>query len=158
MSPTDTLEGLAIARAMRDSELLYATVQIFHTLGFTTLVGSVAVFDLRVLGLAKQISVRALARFLLPWTLASFAVIVPTGLMMFSAHADDLLSNRAFELKMGLLLAAGMNGAYFHTGPYMTAKGWDTNAPAPWAARLSAALSLALWIGVIACGRPLAYL
>jgi hypothetical protein len=133
-------------------------VQIFHTLGFTTLVGSVAVFDLRVLGIAKQISVRALARFLLPWTLASLAVIVPTGLMMFSAHADDLLSNRAFELKMGLLLAAGMNGAYFHTGPYMTVKGWDTNAPAPWVARLSAALSLALWIGVIACGRLLAYL
>ncbi len=81
---------------------------------------------------------------------------LPSGLLMFAAHADDLLGNRAFQLKMGLLLAAGMNAAIFHTGPYQGAARWDAHAAAPAVARLSAAASIAIWIAVIACGRLLA--
>jgi hypothetical protein len=143
---------------MREWLWLYPSVEIVHIFGFTILVGSVVMFDLRVLGLSKRISVRALARHLLPWSLAALLLIVPTGLMMFSAHADDFLNNRAFQLKMALLLAAGMNAAMFHTGPYQTVKAWDTNAPAPLLARASVALSIVLWIGVMSCGRLLAYL
>jgi Family of unknown function (DUF6644) len=157
LSPADALEGLAIARAMRDIEWLYPATQIAHILGFVVLVGSTVAFDLRVLGLTKAISVRALSRHLLPWSLASLFVIVPTGLMMFAANADDLLDNGPFKVKMGLLLAAGMNAAMFRTGPYQTVKSWDTNADAPLLARASVALSIALWIGVIACGRLIAY-
>jgi hypothetical protein len=152
------VEALAIAKAMRESLWLYPSVEIVHIVGFTILVGSVAVFDLRVLGLSKQLPVRALARHTLPWAVAALALIVPTGLMMFSAHAGDFLGNKAFQLKMALLLAAGLNAAFFHTGPYATVRNWDVNATAPWAARLSVALSLILWIGVISCGRLLAYL
>jgi hypothetical protein len=143
--------------SLDDPEWLYPAVQIAHTLGFIVLVGSVAIFDLRVLGLGRQISVRALSRFLLPWSLIALAVIVPTGLLMFSAHTDDLLENRVFQLKMALILAAGMNAAYFRTGPYMTVKSWDTNSAPPVLARASVALSLMLWIGVVCCGRLLAY-
>ena len=158
MNPADTLEGLAIAQAMRDSPWLYPAVEIAHILGFTVLVGATFMFDLRVLGLSRQISVRALSRHLLPWSMGALLVIVPTGLMMFAAHAEDLLDNGAFELKMALLLAAGMNAAMFRTGPYQTVKSWDTNATAPLLARASVALSIALWIGVISCGRMIAYL
>ena len=158
MNPAGTLEGLAIAQAMRDSPWLYPAVEIAHILGFTVLVGATFMFDLRVLGLSRQISVRALSRHLLPWSMGALLVIVPTGLMMFAAHADDFLDNGAFELKMALLLAAGMNAAMFRTGPYQTVKSWDTNATAPLLARASVALSIALWIGVISCGRMIAYL
>jgi hypothetical protein len=158
VNPADTLEGLAIAQAMRDSPWLYPAVEIAHILGFTVLVGATFMFDLRVLGLSRQISVRALSRHLLPWSMGALLVIVPTGLMMFAAHADDFLDNGAFELKMALLLAAGMNAAMFRTGPYQTVKSWDTNATAPLLARASVALSIALWIGVISCGRMIAYL
>jgi hypothetical protein len=159
MSPTaNPVEALAIARAMREWLWLYPAVEIVHIFGFTILVGSVVMFDLRVLGLSKQISVRALSRHMLPWSLAALFLIVPTGLMMFSAHAEDFLGNRAFQLKMALIFAAGMNAAMFRTGPYQTVKAWDTNATAPVLARLSVALSIVLWIGVISCGRLLAYL
>jgi hypothetical protein len=158
VNPAGTLEGLAIAQAMRDSPWLYPAVEIAHILGFTVLVGATFMFDLRVLGLSRQISVRALSRHLLPWSMGALLVIVPTGLMMFAAHAEDLLDNGAFELKMALLLAAGMNAAMFRTGPYQTVKSWDTNATAPLLARASVALSIALWIGVISCGRMIAYL
>jgi hypothetical protein len=158
VNPAGTLEGLAIAQAMRDSPWLYPAVEIAHILGFTVLVGATFMFDLRVLGLSRQISVRALSRHLLPWSMGALLVIVPTGLMMFAAHAEDLLDNGAFELKMALLLAAGMNAAMFRTGPYQTVKSWDTNATAPLLARASVSLSIALWIGVISCGRMIAYL
>jgi len=85
-------------------------------------------------------------------------VIIPTGLLMFSAHAADFLGNRAFQLKMALLLAAGMNAGIFHTGPYQSVAAWDTNAAAPLGAKASVALSIAIWLAIISCGRLLAYL
>lgn len=159
MTPaTNPIEALAVAKAMREWLWLYPSVEIVHITGFVLLVGSIAMFDLRVLGLSKQVPVRALARHLLPWSLAALVLIVPTGLLMFSAHAQDFLGNRAFQLKMALLLAAGMNAAFFHTGPYQTVAAWDTGVAAPVLARLSVGLSLVLWLAVISCGRLLAYL
>jgi hypothetical protein len=159
MTPSgNPIEQLAFARAMREMLWLYPAVEIAHIVGFVLLVGSVVMFDLRVLGLSKQISVRALSRHLLPWSWGALLIIVPTGTAMFSAHASDFISNRAFQIKMGLLLLAGINAAIFHTGPYQTVKDWDTGVAAPLSAKLSVALSLAIWLGVISCGRLLAYL
>ena len=158
MNPGDVIESLAVAQAMREHEWLYPAAAIAHIVGFSILVGSVVMFDLRVLGLSRQIPVRALARLLLPWSVASLVLIVPTGLVMFAAHADDFLENRAFVIKMALLLAAGLNAAMFLTGPYQTVKSWDTGVAAPVLARASVALSIVLWIGVISCGRLIAHL
>ena len=158
MTPANPIEGLAIAKAMRENLWLYPSVEIVHIVGFVILVGSVVMFDLRVLGLSKQVPVRALARHLLPWSAGALLLILPSGLLMFSAHAGDFLNNRAFQLKMALLLTAGINAAIFHTGPFRTAAAWDTNAAAPIGARISVALSIAIWISVISCGRLLAYL
>ena len=151
------IEGLAIARAMRESLWLYPSVEIVHILGFITLVGAAAMFDLRVLGLSKSIPVRLLARHLLPWSLGALLLIVPSGMLMFAAHAGDFLGNRAFQLKMALLIAAGINAAIFHTGPYRSVDSWNTDARAPLGARASVAISLALWISIVCCGRLLAY-
>jgi hypothetical protein len=158
LTPGNPVEALAVAKAMREWAWLYPSVEIVHILGFSLLVGSVTMFDLRVLGVARHIPVRALARYLLPWGLGALVLIVPTGLMMFSAHAGDFVSNPAFQLKMSLLLAAGLNAAWFHRGPYASVKEWDVAMRAPMAARLSVALSLLLWVSIVSCGRLLAYL
>ena len=158
MTPAGSIEALGIAKAMRENLWLYPSVEIVHIVGFVMLVGSVVMFDLRVLGLSKQVPVRGLARHLLPWSVAALVLIVPSGLMMFAAHASDFISNRAFQLKMGLLLAAGINAAIFHTGPYRSVGDWDVQAAAPVSARISVALSIAMWVSIIACGRLLAYL
>jgi hypothetical protein len=158
LKAVNPVEGLAIAKAMRENLWLYPSVEIVHIIGFAILVGAVVMFDLRVLGLSKTIAVRALARHLLPWSVAALLLIVPSGLAMFSAHAGDFLNNRAFQLKMALLITAGMNAAYFHTGPYQTVKEWDVGVAAPLSARISVAVSIVLWFSVIACGRLLAYL
>jgi hypothetical protein len=142
---------------MRHWLWLYPAVETVHLVGIALLVGSVAMFDLRLLGFSKAIPIPALARHLLPWTLGALLLVVPSGLMMFSAHAGDFVANPVFLLKMGLLLTAGVNAAAFHMGSYARVAEWERDLPAPGGARLHAAGSLALWVAVIACGRLLAY-
>ncbi len=152
------IEHNPLAVAMRGDLWLYPIVEIFHISGIAILVGSVVMFDLRLLGWSRGLSVRRLARHLLPWSLAALLVIVPTGLMMFSAHAGEFVDNRAFLLKLTLLMLAATNAAAFHVGVFRSAASWDLESPVPVAARLHALASLALWFGIIACGRLIAYL
>lgn len=81
-----------------------------------------------------------------------------TGLIMFSAHATEFWVNPAFVVKRGFIAVAGLNALAFHRATYVTVAGWDTSAPAPTIAKISAAASLLLRIGVISCGRLIAYL
>jgi hypothetical protein len=152
------LETTSFAAAMREWLWLYPIVEIVHIVGLSVLVGSAALFDLRLLGLSRSIRVTALAEHLLSWARRSLLLIVPTGLMMFTAHATEMASNPAFQLKMVLLVTAGLNAAAFHAGVFRTVAAWDLEAPAPGAAKASAILSLCLWASVITCGRLLAYL
>ena len=85
-----------------------------HIVGIGLLFGSIAVLDLRLLGFSRSIPVKQLARHVLPWTAASFLLIVPSGLMMFTAHASDFISSPVFVIKMCLIMAAGVNAALFH--------------------------------------------
>ncbi len=157
MTPVGSIEASALGEAMRKSLWLYPAVEVVHLLGIALLVGSIAVLDLRLLGLSRSIPVRRFAAHVLPWSIASFVLIVPSGLAMFVAHASDFIASPVFALKISLILAAGVNAAVFHAGVFRGAAAWDTDAMPPAAARAAAALSLLLWVSVLACGRLLAY-
>jgi len=157
-SALEWIEQGPLAVAMRQELWLYPSVEILHILGFVTLVGSIAMLDLRLLGLSRALPVRQLARHLLPWTWGALLVIVPTGSLMFMAHASEFIDNRAFVLKLTLIFAAGLNAAAFHLGPFRVVAQWDDRVATPPRAKVHAALSLLIWAGVIACGRLLAYL
>lgn len=159
--PLGAIEASALGQAMRQWLWLYPSVEIVHIVGIALLFGSIAVLDLRLLGLSRDLPARRLARHVLPWTAASFLLIVPSGLAMFVAHATEFIQSEVFVLKMCLILAAGLNAALFHAITLRTADVWDAKEmrglPPPPSARLAAAASLLLWIAVIACGRLLAY-
>jgi hypothetical protein len=157
MNPVGAIEASALAVAMRQSLWLYPIVEIVHLTGIALLVGSIAMLDLRLLGLSRSIPVRRLAAHILPWTLGAFVLIVPSGLMMFIAHAGDFIQSDVFVLKMSLILAAGANAGVLHAGTFRGAAAWDVERMPPATARIAAALSLALWVSVLACGRLLAY-
>jgi hypothetical protein len=151
------IEASGLAQAMREWLWLYPAVETVHLVGVAMLVGSIAVLDLRLLGLSRALPVRRLAAHVLPWTLASLALVVPSGMLLFVAHATDFVSNPVFALKFALVFAAAANAAVLHAGAFRGAAAWDVAAMPPPAARIAGALSLALWIAVIACGRLLAY-
>jgi hypothetical protein len=155
------LESSGLGQAMRQWLWLYPSVEIVHIVGIALLFGSIAVMDLRLLGVSRSIPVRTLARHVLPWSAASFLLIIPSGLLMFTAHASEFIDSEVFVIKMLLILAGGVNAALFHTITFRTADVWDSEEmrklPPPPSARAAGALSLLIWISVIACGRLLAY-
>jgi len=152
------LETTQLAAAMREWLWLYPIIEILHIIGLAVLVGAAVLFDFRLLGIARNIPVTVLAGYLLPSARASLILILPTGLMMFAAHATEMAENPAFQLKLLLLATAGLNAAAFHWGVFRTVAAWNQNLAAPATAKIRAILSLALWSGVITCGRLLAYL
>ena len=162
MTPIGALEASALGQAMRQSEWLYPAVEIVHIVGIGLLFGSIAILDLRLLGFSRSIPVKRLAGHVLPWTAAAFLLIVPSGLMMFAAQATDYIASPVFAVKICLIMVAGLNAALFHINVFTSVDVWDAEemrklGPPP-TARISAAVSLLVWISVIACGRLLAYL
>jgi hypothetical protein len=155
MGVGQTLAALPPGAWMRGVVWAYPLVETLHIGSLATLFGTMAVVDLRILGVSKALSVEALMRHALPMALIAFCLAGATGLMLFLAHADDLIGNRMFILKICLIGAAGTIAAIFHSGRRANPAIWGTTAP--WEARLTAGLSLLIWTGVIACGRWIAY-
>jgi hypothetical protein len=151
------IEGWPLAVAMRQWLWLYPIVEIVHILGFVFLVGAALLFDLRLLGLGRRLPVADLAGHLLRWSWVGLMIVVPSGLAMFAAHATEMAGNPAFRLKLLLILAAGANALIFHRGVYRRVDAWGCGGGTPAAAKLAGILSLALWAGVLSCGRLLAY-
>jgi hypothetical protein len=152
------LETSAVAVAMRQWTWLYPGVEIAHIAGFVILVGAAVMFDLRLLGASRHLPVADLARHLLPWSWAGLALVAPSGALMFAAHATEMAANPAFRVKLVLLALAGLNAVVFERWTLRSVEPWNRGVPAPAVARTAALVSLGCWIGVIACGRLLAYL
>ena len=151
------LETSGLAVAMRQWQWLYPIVEILHIMGFVMVVGGGLYFDLRLLGLGRSLPVNALARHLLTWARAGFVLVVPTGFMMFTAHATEFAVNPVFRLKLVLIAAAVANAGAFHQWPFKSVAGWNTGAYTPAWAKAAAILSLLLWTGALSCGRLIAY-
>jgi hypothetical protein len=151
------IEASSLARWMREALWAYPAVETIHILALGIVVGSIVIVDLRLLGLSRDISVARLSRHALPFTLGAFLVAMFTGILMFTAHAEDFLTNRVFAVKMGLILLAGVNAGILHSGPWRGIARWDTGALPPGSVRFQAGLSIAIWAAVVACGRLLAY-
>jgi hypothetical protein len=145
---------------MRDSLWLYPVVLFAHILGIALLFGSIAVLDVRLIGITRKAAVKALAGQVLPWSAGSFLLIVPSGLAMFAANAVEFIASPVFAAKIGLIMAAGLNAAIFHTVTFPSVNVWDAvemrELGPPPSARIAGTLSLTLWTSVIACGVILA--
>lgn len=152
------LESSALALWVRDATWAYPLIETTHILGFTVLVGSAFMFDLRLLGLAPSLPVAAAARHLLRWSRLSLLLVLPTGFLLFMTQATQTWSNVAFRLKLLLLCIAALNALFFHLWTSRSMADWQQQQRTPVAAKLSAAVSIIAWTGVITCGRLIAYL
>lgn len=138
--------------ALMTSRWGWPVAEIVHFSGLCLLFGAVGLFDLRMLGMARGIPMRALHR-LVPFGIAGFVLSAGSGALFVVTAPDQYLYNPALQTKMALLGLAGINMVLF----YATAarEVWataDDHLP-PLRARAFGALSLLCWLGVIACGR-----
>ena len=70
-----------------------------HFVGLSMLIGTVGIFDLRLMGVARRIPLSALHR-LIPWGIAGFVVNILTGICFITNAAGQYMYNPAFQLKM----------------------------------------------------------
>jgi hypothetical protein len=144
----------AFATAIRESSYLFPWIESVHVLALTIVVGSIAVVDLRLLGVTSMTrSVASLAAEVLPVTWLAFAAAVMTGASLFASHAIGYAENLEFRMKMLLLVFAGMNMMSFHWVMRRATVDWDESGVAPWQGRVAGSISLLLWIGIVAFGR-----
>jgi hypothetical protein len=155
-----SLEDSGLANSLRSSLYFFPFLESVHVMALAVVFGTVVVVDLRVLGLAsRQRPFTRMSSELLRMTWGAFAVSVLTGALMFTTNARVYAHNTAFQVKMLLLLCAGLNMAAFHltAGKARNVAHWDTAPAAPGIGRLTAALSIALWVGIIFTGRVIGF-
>jgi hypothetical protein len=141
--------------AIRENELLFPWIESFHVIAITLVVGSIAIVDLRLIGVTYlDRAMTRLTRDVLPCTWTAFTFAALTGGLLFTSNAVNYAHNFYFQMKILFLLLAGVNMLAFQFIFSRDIERWDTTPDAtPLRARLAGGASLALWIGVVAFGR-----
>jgi hypothetical protein len=151
------IEAWPISAAVRGelpgSEWLFPIIETLHVMALTIVVGSIAMMDLRLLGLSSRAhAVSKLSDEVLPWTWTAWCVAAVFGTLMFMSKAHTYALNPQFQLKFACMGLAALNMLVFHFGAFRQVARWDLEEP-PLRAKLAGALSLTFWIGVVFFGR-----
>src|SRR5579863_5878319 len=152
------LEATSLATRIRGSLLLFPLLESIHVIGLALVFGTIAVIDLRLLGIAStNRSFTRMASDILKWTWAAFAVTALTGALMFITNAPVYYHNFYFRAKMVLLAISGVNMLVFELTAGRTIHGWDTAPSAPASGKAVATVSLVVWISIIFMGRLIGF-
>jgi hypothetical protein len=152
------LQSTALARTISENEILFPWIESVHVLAFVLVVGTIAIVDLRLIGVASlDRAAGRLMRDVLPVTWGAFVVAAISGSLLFSSNARTYAHNVFFEGKMVLLACAGLNMALFHVVGAGDIARWGATRQTPPAAKAAGAASLVVWAAVVACGRLIGF-
>jgi hypothetical protein len=132
--------------ALNSSIAITSFFEICHYAGFFLLVGSIALVDLRVLGIAgRRQTATAMAEQLFPWMWTGLIFATVSGFLMFSGDAIDFYNASLFRTKILVLVAALVVGIFVQ----WQVPRWDRQPKMPLGAKSVALLSLILWVATI---------
>ncbi len=152
------LDSHAWSTALHESLWVYPLVESTHVLTVMLFVGMLAMVDLRMLGVAfRETPVSEMTRRVLPWSVAGFVIMMATGVVLFYAIPVRTAHSVWFRVKVILLIVAAINAWWFHRRVSLDRDRWDSQPKPPFNVRLTAAISLGCWTGVIVFGRMIAY-
>jgi hypothetical protein len=150
----EAIKSSGFATWVRDSLYAFPFVESIHVIGLTLVFGTIAIMDLRLLGIASvHRPFTRVATDLKKWTWLAFVITVVTGLIMFSTNASVYYGNTQFRLKMVAIALSGLNMLVFEWTTGRRAPLWDRDEAAPFPGKVAGALSIVLWITVIFLGR-----
>lgn len=152
----NTLNATPLSGLVMNNAYVFPALEMAHFMGLCLLFGSLLVVDLRIIGVAPAVPITRVDMFV-RFALIGFAINLTTGLLFVVGDSDRYLVNFAFWSKMGIIVLAGLNTAYFvrRIKPQMD-RGVDT-ADLTQGAYIVAWLSLTLWTCVIILGRFIPY-
>ena len=153
-----SIQQTAWATQFRQADFFFPLVEGTHILALSLSVGLVLMLDVRLLRWGFQSEpVSKIMRQVMRWALPGFAIVFVTGVLLFLAQAETVYTNGYFRVKMLVLVLAGINAAIFQFKYYPNLFLWEKSESVPAGAKAVAAVSLAFWMIVIACGRLMAY-
>jgi len=148
------VEASAVGLFVAESNYGFSALDMLHVAAISVVFGMIAILDLRLMGIAfTSYPITAMARQVLPWTWAAFAISAITGVLMFTGQAARYTVNFAFQVKLVLMAVAGLNVLVFHFITYRNVGKWDHGVAVPPAAKIAGLISLACWIAVVFYGR-----
>jgi Family of unknown function (DUF6644) len=149
----DWLSQTYIGTQMRSGEYEFPTVEALHVMGSVVVVTATAILSLRLTGrFLREIPVSKIVSQTLPWAWSGFAVQVLTGLLLFMSEATLAYVNLLFQIKMALIVLAGILALVFHRTVYRWVERWDIGSPPFWA-KFIGYTSIVIWFSVVAVGR-----
>src|SRR5450432_2826310 len=152
------LNDTNVAEAIRDSVWIFPAIETVHVIAIAFVVGSIMRLDLRLTGLVwRDRPVTEVSGQMLPWTWASFVVATIFGLLLFASMPLTYLQIVFFDVKMFLIVLAGLNMVIFQQVIFKGVAKWDRSPMPPTAVRLAGSLSLAFWVSVLVCGRLIGF-
>ena len=141
-----------------DSLLAFPGILLLHTIGMGLVVGINAAFDLRLLGFAPMVRLRAFQKFF-PVMWIGFWINAATGIVLLAVNATKLTHNPDFYVKLIFIALAVINVQLLRRkvfDPASLQENPDGISP-PTQVKILAVTSLIFWMGAITAGRLLAY-
>jgi len=135
------------------SRWVYAAIATAHVLSIAALIGSILVLDLRLIGFARWLDPRHLARLVVPVAGTALCCAVASGALLFIGRAAEYAAFDTFRIKLALIAGAiGMTLlAHRRYGVWLQRAG-DRG-------RVCIGLaSIGLWVFVAVAGRMIAFI
>jgi hypothetical protein len=134
---------MLIENPLNQSSLVFPILECLHIVGFVCGVGTIALVNLRLLGVGlTQKSAAQLWSETMPWALGGLCLVIFSGLLLFSIDPDMYYLNYAFLLKMASLVLALL--FYYTAVNRAVASGTPGRR-----GRIVACISLGLWTLVL---------
>jgi len=142
----EALEQSAWIKTLGQTGWMYATVSVIHYLTMFWFIGSMAVVDLRVMGVAaRKRNLAELSDQVFPWAWTGLALAIVSGFFMFATDAGDWAPDPVFHVKVGMIVASIVFAILVQRG----VPKWAAAPEIPTSARVIAAIALLLWIATI---------
>jgi hypothetical protein len=150
------MESTGLGTFVRESPslLAYPLILTLHSIGLAFLVGINLAIDLRILGVASQLPLAPMERFL-PVFWAGFWVNALSGVALLFGGATTLLQNPVFYIKLVAIMFAMIAIRLIRR---MVFSKPAAAVGLPMAAKMLAGASLFFWGAAITAGRLTAYL
>lgn len=153
------LQSTGFFTELRGSWDVYPVVMSTHVAGIALFGGMILAVDLRLLGLAlRKYPMADVVDQLRVLKRIGFVIVATCGFLMFGSKAEEYYYNAFFRTKMTILALIFIHALVFRPSVYARVAEFDKAGQVPGRAKLAAAFSLVLWMGMIICGRGIGYI
>jgi len=135
---------------------IWPILETLHFTGLGVLIGGLIVMDLRLIGYKHGLSLRTVHE-IMPLVFIGFGINACTGFLFVMGDPHRYAVNYAFQVKVVLLLLAGLNALWFRLKVSPQMKDWTEITESPALAKLMGTASLLLWLGVGIHGRLITF-